>query len=55
MSAVRTTMEDSVEYQSVVKTERGENMQRMTDRRTDELSRLLKEEEWVGNDWPRLY
>ena len=54
MSAVRTTMEDSVEYQSVVKTERGENYA-ANDRRTDELSRLLKEEEWVGNDWLGLY
>ena len=47
-----TTSEDSVEYQSVVaKTERGENVQRMTDGRTDGLSGLLKEEEeeWVGN------
>ena len=49
-----TTSEDSVEYQSVVaKTERGENVQRMTDGRTDGLSGLLKEEEeeWVGKRW----
>ena len=51
-----TTSEDSVEYQSVVaKTERGENVQRMTDGRTDGLSGLLKEEEeeWVGKRWCR--